>query len=158
VILCILLPFSLEPRKQETVWMVENIPQIKSHATRKTEKNKCRKSVEVFSLVLYERSWPLLKLSRMAHVFRRVWQRAPVSFLISVRPHVSAWLPLDGFPWNLIWGTFMKVHAKNPDLVKFRQKYDDLTTFHWCRRQYSLQTALVKWTGMNQTVSIAEEV
>jgi hypothetical protein len=30
-----------------------------------------------------------------------------LSFVLSVCPHVSARVPLDGYPWNLILGTFM---------------------------------------------------
>jgi hypothetical protein len=50
----------------------------------------------------------------------------------SCPPHVPAWLPLDGFPWNLIMGTSMKICWKSPNLVKIRQKYEDLRTFYCC--------------------------
>ena len=39
----------------------------------------------------------------------------------SVYPHVSARLPLDGFPWNLILGTSMEVFRETPGVVKIGQ-------------------------------------
>jgi len=51
------------------------------------------------------------------------WSRkAPVSFVMSVRPHVSARRPLDGFPWNLVLRTFMEICQGTPDLVHIGQK------------------------------------
>jgi hypothetical protein len=47
--------------------------------------------------------------------------RPPIG--LSVCPHVSAWLPMDGFSQNLILGTCMKNYLENPNWVKIRQKY-----------------------------------
>jgi len=43
---------------------------------------------------------------------------APISFILSVRlsARVSARIPLDGFPRNLILGIFMKICRENPNL------------------------------------------
>ena len=38
-------------------------------------------------------------------------------------PYVSLWLPLDGFLWNLMLQTSMKICQENPDLIKIQQKY-----------------------------------
>jgi hypothetical protein len=40
----------------------------------------------------------------------------------SVRSHVSALLPFDGFPWNLISVTSMLICGEIPDLVKIGQQ------------------------------------
>ena len=56
--------------------------------------------------------------------FRRLRIHAEwsISFIMSVCwslcPHVSARLPLDGFPWNFILATFMKICRETPNLVK----------------------------------------
>ena len=53
---------------------------------------------------------------------------------LSVCPHVSARLPLDGFPLNVITGAFMKMCPANPNLVKSDSisvtLREDLSTFH----------------------------
>jgi len=46
----------------------------------------------------------------------------------SVCPQISARLPLDGFPWNLILGTSMKIWREPPNLFKIGQKYWALNT------------------------------
>ena len=52
------------------------------------------------------------------------WSRkATVSFVMSVRLHVSARRPLDGFPWNLVLRTFMEICRGTPSLVHVGQKY-----------------------------------
>jgi len=40
-----------------------------------------------------------------------------VSDSSSVRPHVSALLLLDGFTWNLMMATFMKICRQVPRLI-----------------------------------------
>jgi hypothetical protein len=41
---------------------------------------------------------------------------------LSVHPLLSTWLPLDGFSWNLILETFIKICPRDPDVVKMGQK------------------------------------
>ena len=41
----------------------------------------------------------------------------------SVCPHVSARLPQDGFPWNFMMGTSIKICRETPNFVKIEQKY-----------------------------------
>jgi hypothetical protein len=48
---------------------------------------------------------------------------APISFVMSVCPHVSTLVSLDEFPWNLVLVTVMKVRPEDPYFVKSRQKY-----------------------------------
>ena len=47
---------------------------------------------------------------KMKILFERinVVAKAPISFVMSLRPHVSAWLTLDGLLWNVISDTFIK--------------------------------------------------
>ena len=45
------------------------------------------------------------------------------SFVPSVRPHISARLPLDGLPWNVILGSCMQVCLENSYLVTLGQKF-----------------------------------
>jgi hypothetical protein len=49
-----------------------------------------------------------------------------ISFVMSVCPHVSALLSLDGFSWNFMLQTLMKICVQNPNLVKIRQNYQAL--------------------------------
>jgi hypothetical protein len=47
--------------------------------------------------------------------------------------HVSEWLLLDTFLWNLVFMTFMKICQENPNLVKVRQDIghcEDPSVFH----------------------------
>jgi hypothetical protein len=56
--------------------------------------------------------------------------KATISFMsvcLSVCRHVSAPLPLDGFPWNLIFGTLMKICPGNPNLAKIGQNIGHVT-------------------------------
>jgi hypothetical protein len=41
-------------------------------------------------------------------------------------PHVSARPPLDGFPWNLILGTFTEICRVTANLIELGQKYQTL--------------------------------
>jgi hypothetical protein len=57
----------------------------------------------------------------------------------SARPHVSARLPLDGFPLHLILATSMKIRRRNPNLITNGQKYrklciQTLSTFHYLHK------------------------
>jgi hypothetical protein len=54
--------------------------------------------------------------------------RPLASSCMSVRPHVSTRLPLDGFSWNLILGTSTKICRETPNLVKIWRKYRALYT------------------------------
>jgi hypothetical protein len=51
--------------------------------------------------------------------------KAPVSYVMSVCPHVSARLPMGEFPWSLMLVTFMKVSWENPDLLKIGRKLSE---------------------------------
>jgi len=56
-------------------------------------------------------------------------RKAPVIFAMSFTPHALARLPLDGFSWNLMSRTFMKICPENPEhpiLAKIWQKYRTL--------------------------------
>jgi hypothetical protein len=44
----------------------------------------------------------------------------------SVSSRISAWLSLDGYLWNLVWGTLMKICREEPNLVKIGLKYQAL--------------------------------
>jgi hypothetical protein len=50
-------------------------------------------------------------------------QKAPVSFVMSIRPHVAPQIPLDGFHEILCWRLSLKSFEKNPNLVIIRHKY-----------------------------------
>ena len=56
-------------------------------------------------------------------------RKAPTSFVIrpSVRPNVSARLPMNGFPWNFILWNFMEICQETPNFVKFGQKHRHFT-------------------------------
>jgi len=62
--------------------------------------------------------------------------RLSTSSCLSVLPHVLAPLLLDGFPWNLILGNYMKVRRENPNSVKVRHftLHEGLNTCYCCRR------------------------
>jgi hypothetical protein len=73
-------------------------------------------------------------------------RRAPITFVMSVhvyvclsdRPslclHVSARLLLDGFLWNFIMETFMKISLESPNLVKSSTVHGDVSSSYFCRR------------------------
>jgi len=56
-------------------------------------------------------------------------RKASTSYIIrpSVRPNVSARLPTNRFPWNLVSWNFMEICQETPNLVKFGQKYRHFT-------------------------------
>ena len=69
------------------------------------------------------------------------------------RPHVSAWLPLDSFSWNLILGIFMKICWENSYLVKIGQKYRALYLKIWVRSVVvgdlnHHKSAFCEWNGI----------
>jgi hypothetical protein len=74
--------------------------------------------------------WPFCSLillcRRLQARFHGRENRLVPSSCLFVRPHVSARLPLDGFPWNLIRGTCMKICRENSHLVKIGEKYRNL--------------------------------
>jgi len=43
-------------------------------------------------------------------------RKMTVSYVMPVKPHGTAWLPLDGFPWNLVFMYFSKLSS----IFKFR--------------------------------------
>lgn len=51
-------------------------------------------------------------------------------FVMSDHLHMSAWLPLDRFPWNFLLGTFTEIWRGTPNVVK-------ILNFTW-RRKYVL--------------------
>jgi hypothetical protein len=57
-------------------------------------------------------------------IFRRVCISSGKCLLalacLSVRPHLSTWLPLDGFPWTLLLETFIKICPRDPNVVKIK--------------------------------------
>lgn len=46
----------------------------------------------------------------------------------SIHPRISAQLPLNIFPWNLILGTYLKICQENQDLVKLGKNIGLLTS------------------------------
>jgi hypothetical protein len=61
--------------------------------------------------------------------------------------HVPAPLPFEGFPWNLMLGTYRKICPENPNFLAIRQKYgavhDATITFLYCRRyELAIKTSL----------------
>jgi hypothetical protein len=76
-----------------------------------------------FYLFLY---LPFYELSRI--VGKRPLTSCPSVCLpcLCVRPHVSTRLPLDGFPWSFMLGTFTKTCWETPNLMKVGQKYRTL--------------------------------
>ena len=64
--------------------------------------------------------------TQISQVFRRVrvkLRKAPISFVMSVCPHVSARLPLDGFSEILTLETFTRICRENLTSVKIEQQY-----------------------------------
>ena len=47
-------------------------------------------------------------------------RRATISFLMSVRPHGTNWLPLDGFSLSLLFEGFSKVCRVYSSFIKIR--------------------------------------
>jgi hypothetical protein len=64
-------------------------------------------------------------------------QRVTVSFAmsicLSVHPHGTTWLPLDGFSWNLIFEYWLKMCWENSSFVRIRQVHitDSLHEHLW---------------------------
>jgi hypothetical protein len=90
--------------------------------------------------------------------FRCVRIIANISFVTCGR--TDGRLPLDGFPWNLVLGTFMKVYRENPNLVETGQKY---RTLHMTTSVRSVVAGDFKWkykrslrVKLYQAVRIAE--
>jgi len=56
-------------------------------------------------------------------------RKGPTTFIMSIHPlcvpppHISAWIPLDGLPWNLILGTSKKIRRHIQNFVKIWQKH-----------------------------------
>jgi hypothetical protein len=46
------------------------------------------------------------------YAFFAALRKVPISFVLSVRPRRTTWLPLDGFSWNLIFEDFKKLSRK----------------------------------------------
>jgi len=49
------------------------------------------------------------------------FQKATISFIMSIRLHGTTQLPLDGFSLNLISEYFLKIWHKNSSFFKIRQ-------------------------------------
>jgi hypothetical protein len=83
--------------------------------------------------------------------------KAPISFTmsncLSICLCLSAQLPLDAFPWNLILGTLMKICWKNRNLTKIGKNIGDIT---WTPKYVLLlpvtlnhhESAVFKWNGI----------
>ena len=92
--------------------------------------------------------------------FRRVsrsLKSTPISFVVSARPsfrpHISARLPLDEFPWNFMLETFMKIRPENPNLDKIGQNIWNYTWRTTCdllspATLYRHKSALFEWNGI----------
>jgi hypothetical protein len=50
-------------------------------------------------------------------------QKATVRFVMSLRPHGTTWLGLDGFPWNLIFEYFSKICWEDSCVIKIWREY-----------------------------------
>jgi hypothetical protein len=57
-----------------------------------------------------------------------------MSLRLSVRPHGTNRLPLDGFSWNLIFGEFSKIYRENSIFIKLWQEYRAVTVFFFENR------------------------
>jgi hypothetical protein len=84
-------------------------------------------------------------------------RQVPVTFVVAVRQHVSARLPLDGFSWN-VW-KLLKIRRHTRNLVAIGQKYRALCfeEGYCCRRRWiAIRRCLpVEW---HRAARIAEEV
>ena len=75
--------------------------------------------------------------------------KASVSFVASVCLHVSALLPLDGYPWIWYWGLLWK-SVENPQIWLKSENmpgslHEDLSTFYWYRRhKFAIKELLCK--------------
>jgi hypothetical protein len=49
-------------------------------------------------------------------------RKATISFVMSVCPHGTTRLPLDGFWWTLIFETFSKICQENSSFIKIWRK------------------------------------
>ena len=49
-------------------------------------------------------------------------RKATISFVMSVRPHGTTLLQLDGFSWNLIFEDFSKICRENSRFIKIGQE------------------------------------
>jgi len=59
----------------------------------------------------------LVKQHVFLGAFAKLW-KATISFVMSVSPHGTTRLPLDGFSWNLIIGDFSKICHENSSFIK----------------------------------------
>jgi len=59
-------------------------------------------------------------------------RKATISFVMSVRPHGTTRLPLDGFTWNLIFDYFFKNCRENSSFIYIGQEWRHFT----CRPIY----------------------
>ena len=78
---------------------------------------------------IFECSWYALSvrvLSSFLGAFAKL-RKATISFVmsvcLSVRPHGTTRLPLDGFLWNLIFEDFSKICRENSSFIKIGQEY-----------------------------------
>jgi hypothetical protein len=60
-------------------------------------------------------------VTRFVRAFAKL-RKATISCIMSVRPHATPRLPLDGFSWNLIFQYFSKICLKNSSFVKIWQE------------------------------------
>ena len=58
--------------------------------------------------------------------FAKLWE-ASISFVVSVRPHGTTRLPLDGFSWYLLFEYFSEICRGNSSSIKISQEWRELT-------------------------------
>ena len=71
----------------------------------------------------------------------------------SASPRVSVWFPLDRFPWNFIFGTFINICRGNPI---FKKSYTNIEHFTWTPKYVFLLLAILnphKTLSWNEVVS-----
>jgi hypothetical protein len=49
-------------------------------------------------------------------------RQATINFVMSVRPHATTRLPLDGFSWNFILRNFSKINRESSSIIKILQE------------------------------------
>ena len=69
-------------------------------------------------------------------------RKTTICFVISVRPHGTCWLPLNGFLLNFICEVFSKIYRENSRL-------SEICTVVWCFRTYQYVALSVLWTMLS---------
>lgn len=86
----------------------------------------------IFGVKVYYQNMIVVTVSLFRHVCIAVKSAYYLRHVLSfVFPYVSARLPMNGFPWNLIAGTSTRLCQENSNLVEIGQKYQEHIT--WTR-------------------------